>query len=241
MIKIGILGCFGRMGESISRCAKEEKCQVVAGSISCNFSEKKICDYPISTDAQIVFQKADVVLDFSHFSAASAHIQLAEETKTPLLIGTTGHQGSPWSETKCIPPCPILYAQNTTIGIQCLIRSVLTFCKRLSDLSSYDISVEETHHYGKKDSPSGTALLIRDILSSELKCSQDIRISSVRKGHVPGKHEVIISNPEESFVFSHEATSRDLFARGALRFAQWLLHQKPGFYTLHTLIHDTMI
>ncbi len=240
MIKVGILGCSGRMGESIALCAQEEECVVVAGSVSPS-SEKKTYEYPVSTDAAMVFEKAHVVLDFSHFSAAPYHMRLAEETKKPLLIGTTGHYGGlPWSQEPLhTPACPIMYAQNTSMGIQLLIRSVVLFCRMCSDIRSYDISIVETHHQGKKDAPSGTALFLQDVLSSELQCPP-VSISSVRRGNVPGKHEIIISNMEESFVFSHEAISRNLFARGALRCAKWLLQQKPGLYTLHTWMRHMM-
>lgn len=238
-LNIGILGCLGRMGTSLSSLAREEGCRVVAGSSAhSNFASTPL-EYGVYSKVEPVFEAAEVVLDFSQASALDSHVKAALAAGVPLLVGTTGHLTPVQDQDrvkKGAEHIPILYAPNTAVGVHHFARTVVAFCETLSEREKYQLSITEIHHVHKKDAPSGTALWLKELLEIALHRPGEIPITSVRKEEVRGEHQVHIVGTEETFTFSHAALSRTIFARGALRLAHWLVQQPPGLYTLRSLM-----
>ncbi|MGD8149480.1 4-hydroxy-tetrahydrodipicolinate reductase [Ornithinimicrobium sp. Y1694] len=184
-------------------------------------------------------QPVDVAVDVSHPDAVAAHLTWASDTGTPLVIGTTG-----W-DVRLIdaPDVPVLVAPNFSLGVAVvsrLARILGAYAATHLDLD-VDLAVSETHHRHKVDSPSGTALTLRDAVASGAgRSGTDVQTTSLRVGAVIGEHEVITSSPLETITLRHSAHDRSLFARGALTAARWLVGQEPGTYTLDELADDLL-
>ena len=170
----------------------------------------------------------DVYIDFSHASTLLDHVQWAIHHQKPMIIGTTGWDEQLTHVKEMIEKSEIaaLAAPNFSLGMAYFIK-LLRQARTL--FSDYEIAGVEYHHSQKKDSPSGTAHSIAQALE------MTIPFTSVRCGRIPGKHVVIFDSPLDSISFVHEAHSREGFARGALKSAEWILGKK-GWYTLDDML-----
>jgi 4-hydroxy-tetrahydrodipicolinate reductase len=180
-------------------------------------------------------------------------LRSAAKKSTPMVIATTGFNDKQLVEIKRLSRrTPTLLSANTSLGVNVLISLLGKAAKMLGD--DYDVEIIEAHHRFKKDAPSGTALAlgrsIADALGRDLskvglngrkgmvgeRGRKEIALLSVRAGDIVGEHTVIFGGIGERLEFIHRAHSRDTFARGALRAAQWLAKRKPGFYTMHDVL-----
>ncbi len=163
----------------------------------------------------------DVLIDVSSHEALLENLS----ANKPIVIGTTGHKDlSPIH--RAAKHLPIFYAVNFSLGIALL--------RKLAELAQSfpaDIDIIETHHSEKKDAPSGTALLLKQTLSTA-------RIHSIRSGKIVAEHTIILNTPEERITLSHQAHTRDVFAKGALAAAHFLIGKPPGLYSMDDLLYD---
>ena len=191
-----------------------------------------------------VLEKPDVVIDFSHHSAAGALTAYATRHACPLVVATTGQTEE---EHRLIldaaKKIPVFYSANMSVGIALLASLVRQAVRAFPDA---DVEIVETHHNRKLDVPSGTALMLakaaKDARPNATFCvgrhengkrpKDEIGIHSIRLGNVVGEHEIHISTGNETLVLRHEAHSRALFAEGALVAAHYLQNKTPGLYTL---------
>ena len=192
--------------------------------------------------------EADVAIDFST-AAAEKSVDYCVRKNAALVLGTTGLASGQLKKIKAASAkIPVIYGTNMSVGMNVLFSLVGKVAPMLGD--DYDIEILEQHHRFKKDAPSGSALTLaenickatsRDFPNSIVhgKSGKDvlrkkgtIGIHAVRAGDITGKHEVIFSTLGETVTLSHTAHSRDTFARGALRAAQWLVGKKPGLYSM---------
>lgn len=178
----------------------------------------------------VEIDSADVCIDFSHKEVVLDHISAAIEKKVPIVIGTTGwdckiEQAKQWIQNS---QTAALYSPNFSLGIAHFLY-LLKLARQI--LSGYEVAGIEYHHNQKKDNPSGTAIAISKMLN--LTSS----FSSVRLGSFAGKHEVLFDSPEDLITISHEAHSREGFARGSLKAAEWLRH-KTGWFTLDDMLRS---
>lgn len=172
-------------------------------------------------------EEADVLIDFSSYTALSDHLELALRTKTPLVIGTTGHRENVQEILeKAAQELPILFSPNFSIGIALCMQAAKLFAPYFSN-----IEIEEVHHTQKKDAPSGAALAF----AKALNCDPNA-VRSTRTGTVIGEHTIIFSNENERIELKHNAFSRDIFAQGALQAARFLLQKPAGLYTFKEVI-----
>ena len=179
----------------------------------------------------------DLIIDFSLPSFSSHALSKAIELELPILIGTTGHDKefirSIESASKKIP---VLYEANFSKGIRLLKRTLHEFVNR-NHTEVKLIRIFESHHLNKKDIPSGTALSLRDFLTSMFSSvDQTIEIYAQRANNIFGIHriEFVLKN-EEVISFLHNAESRDIFAHGAIEAGLWLVKQKPGIHQLENI------
>ena len=215
-MKIGIIGVTGRMGKAVLACAERDSELSCLWGISSH--DQKTTPLP----------SVDVIIDFSLPDALSDNLLLAEKLNTPIVIGTTGID-----EKKLVPfskRLPIFWSPNFSLGLFAQALSVEIIAKLLP---SMDTSIEETHHTHKKDSPSGSALFLKKILE---KTGATPLVTSKREGDIVGIHSVLFSGEEEKLTVSHEAFSRDAFAKGAITAAKFLRKQPPGLYRMHDLL-----
>ena len=236
MTAIGIYGSAGRMGRAIAD-AIEAAGGTLAGGVDAG------------GDPLPLAHRADVLVDFSAPSALEVHLRAARATGTPIVIGTTGlaptHQALIDAAAADIA---VLQTGNTSLGITLLSLLVRDAAARLGP--DWDIEIVEMHHRYKVDAPSGTALLLGEMAAAgrgsslgELRVDGragltgarsegTIGLSALRGGSVVGDHSVIFATEGERIELTHRADDRSIFARGAVRAAQWLAGQAPGRYRM---------
>jgi 4-hydroxy-tetrahydrodipicolinate reductase len=179
--------------------------------------------------------QAHVVIDFSSDAGAREAAELAMRTGAALLVGTTALAPDTVNALRAASAkIPVLVAANTSAGVAVAAALTRTAASILGPV--YDCSIVEAHHNAKKDAPSGTALRLADAARDGGARLNDTNIVSIRGGDVIGEHTVRFAAAGEYLEITHRATSRDLFARGALQAAAWLARQKPGWWTMNDVL-----
>jgi 4-hydroxy-tetrahydrodipicolinate reductase len=174
---------------------------------------------------------ADVVVDFSSDAGTMRAIQIASKAHAALLVGTTALTSTTREALRDESTRrAVLIAPNTSLGVAVLSRLCAMATRALG--KNFDISIAESHHAQKKDAPSGTALRLASAIRDAGGTLRDDQIVSMRGGDIIGEHLVRFAGPGEVLELSHRATSRDLFARGALHAARWLTGAPAGLWTM---------
>ena len=250
MTKVLMVGCNGRMGKVISAIVeKEADMEIVAGV---DLMDDPSTAYPVFHSVGEVNIPADVVIDFSSAKNTDALLDFCKESKTPLVLCSTGlsdEQLKKVEETS--KEVAILKSANMSLGVNLLIKLLKEATGVLGD-AGFDIEVVEKHHNQKLDAPSGTALALADSINEaadgkyhyvydrsqrrEKRDPNEIGISAIRGGSIVGDHDVIFAGQDEVITFSHTAYSRALFGRGAVAAAAYLAGKEPGFYTMQDVI-----
>lgn len=245
MLNIILNGCNGRMGQVLTRViAANEGMQVVAGIDS--FGDAK-SDYPVFRSTAEVNVKADVIIDFSHFSAVPNLVRYAMEVNTPIVVATTALDEECYAMLDAAAEViPVFQSANMSIGINALAKAITAITPVLEE--KFNVEIIEKHHTTKLDSPSGTAILLADKVSDACKEKKnyiygrhgkddkfemtDLGIHAVRGGTIPGEHTVIYAGPDEVIELNHLAFSRDIFANGAVAAAKFIVQQEKGRYSM---------
>ncbi len=251
MTRIILSGCNGKMGQVITKFAyDDEACEIVAGI---DINDCIPNTYPVFTDIEKCDVSADVIVDFSHPSAFSSVISLAKRLRLPIIIATTGLSAEQREELKAYSEeIPVFFSANMSLGINLLIALAKKAASVLED--NFDIEIIEQHHNQKIDAPSGTALAIADgiceVLSTPSEYTydrhsvrrkrrkQEIGLHAIRGGTIVGKHNVLFAGNDEIIELKHEASSKDVFAVGAIRAAKYMNGKPNGFYSMNDLIGD---
>jgi 4-hydroxy-tetrahydrodipicolinate reductase len=241
MTKIIITGSKGRMGQALLSCAaRVPELQVVA-------------QIDMGDNLSSVIRNCDAVIDFSFHTATRSVAELCAQEKKALVIGTTGHDANAKGKISALKlEIPIVWASNYSTGVNTLFWLTRKAAEILG--SDFDIEVVEMHHRMKKDAPSGTATTLLEILAEARKVhleealrhgrkgitgertASEIGVHALRGGDVVGDHTVIFAANGERVELTHKASSRDTFANGALRAAQWVVRQKPGLYSMQDVL-----
>ena len=175
-------------------------------------------------------QQPDILIDFSSPDGTRQALHDGVARKIPLVIGTTGLTADDHVAIDAAAKhIAVLQSPNMSIAVAELIVLAADAAMRLG--AEFDIEIVESHHRGKKDAPSGTAVALADAVASSGSRTKPA-IHSIRMGDDVGRHTVILAGTGERLELSHTATNRDVFAIGALRAAHWLLHRTPGRYTI---------
>ncbi len=216
-VRIIISGVKGRMGQALVACAKNDPELQVIGGVD------------LGDDLGKLLPGADVVVEFALAEATLGTAKLCAQHKKALVIGTTGHNEPLRREiTQTLAGVPVVWTGNYSTGVNTLF----WLTKRVAEIVGNDWNVEivETHHTAKKDAPSGTAKGLQQALG------RVVPIHSLRIGDVVGDHTVTFGIPGERLELSHRASSREIFARGALRAAKWVVTQAPGLYDMQQVL-----
>ncbi len=249
--KLIIVGAAGRMGRRITALALESKKFDIIGTI-----EDKNCP-EISKDLEhaglkITSEfppKADIVIDFSLPAAFNGTLNYCLKNNCSLVMGTTGLSAEQIKKIDdAAKKIPVIQATNMSVGMNLLFETVGQLAKKLGD--DYDIEIVEAHHRFKKDSPSGSAMTLAEKIAAAtnkkfpdcldigrkgkevLRKKGTIGIQAIRLGDTVGEHSVMFGTLGETVTISHSAHSRDTFAAGAIRAAQWLVGKKPARYSM---------
>jgi len=221
--RVLLIGAAGRMGKTVLDLARTDgEIEIVAQ-----------CD--LGDAIQPVIKNCDAAIDFSHADAIDEICRAALHDHKPLVIGTTGHSQQQRRKIEdAAQVLPIVFASNFSVGVNVLF----WLTRKAAELFGRDFSSEiiETHHKMKKDAPSGTAKTLAEILKATLKSENDLPIQSIREGDVVGEHTVIFGGPGERLELTHRASSREIFARGALRAAKWIIGKPPGLYSMQDVL-----
>ena len=240
------------MGQAIVRAAADSKdCRIVAGVDVNADSASLACAFPVYATIEEFPGKCDVIVDFSHHTALPALLAYARRTDTALVIATTGHtEEEKAAMQEASAAVPVFFSGNMSIGINLLLELCRTAAKTLG--TAFDVEIVEKHHNQKLDAPSGTALMIADAIAEEREATEytydrhsvrakrkpeEIGIHSVRGGTIVGVHEVLFAGLNEEITLTHTATSREIFASGALKAASYMNGKKPGLYNMSDLIN----
>lgn len=251
MINIMLSGCNGKMGRVISALAEADENSNILCGIDLNLT--KNFDYEVFNNPSDFTGKVDVIIDFSHPSALEKIINYAIDSKTPIVVCTTGLSKEQIESVKeASTLIPVFYSANMSIGVNLVIDLARKATKLLSD--KFDIEIIEKHHNQKIDAPSGTALAIADAINEELdnsyeyvydrhsvrkkRAKKEIGIHAVRGGTIVGEHDVIFAGNNEVVTLSHLATSKEIFAEGAIKAAKYLATKNAGLYNMDSLIKE---
>lgn len=240
MASIGIIGSEGRMGRAIAEAIAASRHELAGG-------------VDRAGDAGDLAGHCDVLVDFSSPAALPANLAAAAAAGTPMLIGTTGLSASDHALIDIrAQEIAVLQTGNTSLGVTLLASLVREAASRLGP--EWDIEIVEMHHRMKVDAPSGTALLLGEAaaagrgieLALNARSGRDghtgqrdigaIGFAALRGGTVAGDHSVILAGEQERITLSHHAEDRSIFARGALRGAEWLIGQAPGRYGMEDVL-----
>ena len=242
MVKIIIAGYKGRTGQALVTCAARQPQQLeVVGKIG------------RGDDINAAIAKADVVIDFSTHDATLKFADACAKNKKALVIGTTGHsEAEATAIRKLAAEVPMVWASNYSTGVNALFYITRKAAEILGP--DFDAEIMEMHHRMKKDAPSGTAASLAEIIAKvrDQQISQiarygrqgitgerprgEIGIHALRGGDVVGENSVIFATNGERLEMTHRASSRETFANGALRAAQWLAGKPAGIYDMQDVL-----
>jgi 4-hydroxy-tetrahydrodipicolinate reductase len=241
MTRIIINGSKGRMGQALLSCAERIPEVEIVGAVD------------QGDDLGALLPKADVVIEFSFHSVTLGVAELCAKHGKALVIGTTGHPAEEKAKIVALgSTIPMVMATNFSTGVNTLFWLTRKAAEILGP--AFDLEVLEMHHRLKKDAPSGTATTLLEILGDVRKVqleealrhgrngitgertSSEIGIHAIRGGDVVGDHTVIFANNGERVELTHKASSRETFANGALRAAQWVVKQQPAVYDMQDVL-----
>lgn len=251
MINIALVGANGKMGQVITRLAGQNDDIKISFGIDINTEKKS--DYPVYASFADAKEDCDVIIDFSHPSSLDATLKYALDNKKGAVIATTGLASEQIEAIKAVSASiPVFFSANMSLGVNLLIQLAKKATALLED--SFDIEIIEKHHNLKIDAPSGTALAIADAINETCTASNEyvydrhstrkkrskneIGIHSLRGGTIVGEHSVIYAGTDEIIELKHTATSKEIFAVGAIKAARFLCNKEPRLYSMDDLIAE---
>ncbi|GJL79687.1 MAG: 4-hydroxy-tetrahydrodipicolinate reductase [Nitrospinaceae bacterium] len=263
MTKILVIGAAGRMGRTIVSCIEDTEGVELSGgtenpgnsSVGSDVGElagigKK--NIAVGDCLETAVKSCDVVIDFTTPDCSMETFRVAVDHIKPLVIGTTGFSASQKQQIqKWLKRTRCVMAPNMSIGVNVLFKVVRDMAQALGD--AYDVEIVEAHHKFKKDAPSGTAVRISEIVAEALhrnieevgvygrqgiteRTPKEIGVHTLRAGDIVGEHRVLFGGMGENLEIFHRAQSRETFARGAVRAAQWLVNQPVGLYDMQDVL-----
>ena len=263
-MKLAIAGAAGRMGRVLTRIVNETPGAEIAGGLEPAGSPHVgsdmgvlagigPLDVPVSVDPHTLLTRIDGIIDFTVPAATLALAELSAQARIVHVIGTTGIDEAGEARIKAAARhARIVKSGNMSLGVNLLASLVRKVAATLGE--DYDIEIVEMHHKHKIDAPSGTALLLGeaaakgrgvDLKSRSVRSRDghtgartpgDIGFATLRGGSVVGDHTVMFAGETERIELTHKASSREMFARGAVKAALWAFDKKPGFYTMNDVL-----
>ncbi len=260
MIRLVVAGAAGKMGGRITALTKDYPDLKLVGAFERKGHEalgKDIgeiigagkIDIFLQDDLSKIIDTTDVVISFTSPEASLEHLSIASNKKKAVVIGTTGFSKDAVESIKGMSQLvPVVLAPNMSVGVNLLFKVLKDITKVLGD--DFDIEIVESHHRLKKDAPSGTAIKMAQVIAESInrnldevavyarkgligeRTKKEIGIQTVRAGDIVGEHTVLFGGLGERIEITHKASSRDTFARGALKAAAWIHNKPAGLYDM---------
>lgn len=248
MTRLILSGCNGKMGKTIAQCVNgRDDCEIVAG-FDINTTA---CEFPVFATPAECTVPADVIVDFSHPAMLDGVLAYATAHSLPIVIATTGLSAQQLDAIKqATGKIAVFSSANMSLGISLLAALATKAAAVLG--SSFDVEIIEKHHNQKIDAPSGTALMLANAVKEGLpyepeyvydrhavrqkRAPHEIGFSSIRGGTIVGEHDVLFAGLDECITLSHTATSKGVFATGAVNAALFLKGKPAGYYTMKDLV-----
>lgn len=247
MIKVLLSGVDGAMGHVLTEMiSQNDDFEIIAG-----FDNHPVdADFPVYEDLSDCHEKADVIIDFSHYSVFDQVFDYALTMEIPIVVATTGLSDSQMEKLASgAHRIPVFKTANMSLGINVLAKALKDMAPVFGD---FDIEILEKHHNKKADAPSGTALLLADTVNDALtekkeyifgrhgrnakRQHSEIGIHALRGGTIPGEHTVMFAGNDEIIEVKHSALSKKVFANGALTAARFLIDQPAGLYDMQDVL-----
>ena len=260
-MRIALHGATGRMGQAIVRLVHEKHEDQIVGAIAAPDAIEQGRDVgevagighigvAVTHDHAVGLLGADVVIDFSHAAAVQPLARAVKRARVAMVSGTTGLAASDRAALDDVAQTvAVLWAANMSPGVEAVAQMARLAAAVLGP--DYDIEIVETHHRQKVDAPSGTALRLAEAVREARpdlalrhgregrpgpRGQNELAVMALRGGDVIGDHTIHLLGLGERIEITHRATQRDVFARGALRAARWLIGKKPGRSALRDLL-----
>jgi 4-hydroxy-tetrahydrodipicolinate reductase len=257
-MRLAIVGASGKMGRSVVRAAVSENigivCAIGVSDVGRDVGELSGVGHlgiPISDTVDILGTAgASVVIDFSSPVATTALAPVAAAARVAIVTGTTGlGDDARKALDRASVLVPTLVEPNLSIGVHVL---ATLLARAVAALPDWDVEIVEMHHRSKMDAPSGTALRLGRIAEAArvlptrlvhgrdanhgVRKPEEVGVHALRAGDIVGEHVVHLVGTGERIELVHRATSRDVFAHGAIRAARWITGKPPGSYGLQDVL-----
>jgi 4-hydroxy-tetrahydrodipicolinate reductase len=264
MTRIGIAGAAGKMGSRITALSREYEGLQLSGVFERKGHKDIGTDIGIllgigklginfSDNIEEIIDKIDLLIDFTSVESTKSHLETASNKGKAMVIGTTGFSKDDLKEIEPLAKSiPCVMASNMSLGVNLLLKVLQDIARVLGD--DFDIEIIEAHHRLKKDAPSGTAMKIAQVIAEAVnrnleesavftrkgligaRSKKEIGIQTVRAGDIVGEHTVLFGGLGERIEITHKASSRDTFARGALKASLWLAGKPAGLYDMQDVL-----
>lgn len=251
MTKILLSGANGKMGRVVTRIVSEtDGIEIVAGY---DINTTKNSSFSVYDDLSKIENvgEIDAIIDFSHPSVFDGLLSFANKNNIPIVCCTTGlSKEQSVAMREAAKTSPVFFSANMSLGVNLLIDLVTKAAKILEE--NFDIEIIEKHHNQKLDAPSGTALAIADAIAEAVsynaeytydrhsvrkkRSKNEIGLHAVRGGTIVGEHDVIFAGNDEIVEIKHTATSKEVFAVGAVKAAAFMAGKPAGFYNMNDVI-----
>ncbi|GAB7024937.1 4-hydroxy-tetrahydrodipicolinate reductase [Geotalea toluenoxydans] len=264
MVKVAVCGAAGRMGQRIIVAITEAEGIELSGALErpghplvgqdagllAGCGELKV---KISDDINAVVEGCDVLIDFTTPKVSLKNLEVCALKKKSIVIGSTGFTPEERAlAAELAKEIPAVLAPNMSVGVNVCFKVLKDVAKTLGD--DFDVEIVELHHNKKKDSPSGTAVRMGEVVAEALgrdynkvanyhregicgeRTKEEIGMQTVRGGDIIGEHTVYFIGMGERIEISHRAMTRDMFSRGSVRAAKWIVSQKPGIYDMQDVL-----
>lgn len=264
MIKIAVCGAAGRMGQRIINSVIESEGVQFCGALErpghpalgqdaallagCGKS-----DVPITDDLNAVVANCDVLIDFTSPKVSLKNLEVCSLKRKSIVIGSTGFTPEERAlAAELAKAIPVVLAPNMSVGVNVCFKVLKDVAKILGD--DFDVEIVELHHNKKKDAPSGTAVRMGEVVAEALgrdynkvanyhregicgeRTKEEIGMQTVRGGDIVGEHTVYFIGQGERIEISHRALTRDMFSRGSVRAARWVVGKAPGLYDMQDVL-----
>jgi 4-hydroxy-tetrahydrodipicolinate reductase len=264
MIKVAVSGAAGRMGGRVITAVKEDPELHLSGALErpghsyLGMDAGLIAgcgalDVPIIDNLNELVKGCDVLIDFSAPTVSLKNLEVCGLNGKAMVIGSTGF--SPEERALAVElarTVPVMLAPNMSVGVNVMFKILKDVAKILGD--DFDVEIVEAHHKMKKDSPSGTAVRMGEVVAEALgrdygtvanfhregicgeRTKEEIGMQTIRGGDIVGEHTAYFIGMGERIEITHRAHTRDMFSHGAARAAKWIVHQKPGLYDMQDVL-----
>jgi 4-hydroxy-tetrahydrodipicolinate reductase len=253
MIKAVVNGFLGQMGQVVSNQIINRDDMELVGGIDRNADTYK-GDIKVYKALSDLHDDCDVIIDFSHPSSLDDLLNYAKANKSALVIGTTGYKEKEMQKlNEASKEIPIFYSANMSLGINLLLSLVSKTASVLGE--DFDIEIIEKHHNKKLDAPSGTAYMIANKINevfdnnkvytfgrnakTHKRSPKEIGIHAVRGGTIVGEHNVLFAGLDETLEIKHSASSKNVFAKGALTATQFIVKKSNGLFNMDDIINQS--